>query len=333
MPGDSGSKTTTVQNNDPWKPSQELLKSGFNEAQQLYRSGAGFNPYPNSTVVGLDSATEKSLSGLTNVANQAIWSGSPYDNYYKSIIGSSGFAPQQSTALSAYNKALGGQYDVKGYDRALASEDYLRDLARGNQIGAMNPQLREAIDYASQKAADKVNLTASGYGRYGSGTHQGNVGREVSQVALQATLDQYNRDRAMQMQASGMIDQAQLARNAGQAGNMQRRLSGADALYNAGQQGQANVSQAFQYRQDPYKLFSQIGDVREDLRARQIQDAVRLFEGKDQEGWQRLAQAQGIYAGGGQLGGATRTSVQQPTASPWSTLAGNTLGGYALAGP
>ena len=69
MGGSSKGGTTTVsQSNEPPKWAAPLFKQSANAAQDLYKSGVGFNIWPGSTVAAPSQMTTLGSQGLTNVA-------------------------------------------------------------------------------------------------------------------------------------------------------------------------------------------------------------------------------------------------------------------------
>jgi hypothetical protein len=70
MAKDSGSTSTTVQSNEPPAYSQPYLKDVLSQGNQLYNSGAGFNPWPGSTVVPFSEQTQGALGGIEGMARQ-----------------------------------------------------------------------------------------------------------------------------------------------------------------------------------------------------------------------------------------------------------------------
>ncbi len=70
MSGGGGQTQTTTQNSDPWSGAQPYLKDVLSQANSLYNTGAGFNPFPGSTVVPFSEQTQGALGGIEGMARQ-----------------------------------------------------------------------------------------------------------------------------------------------------------------------------------------------------------------------------------------------------------------------
>ena len=68
MTGSTTTKTSSA--TEPWKQAQPYLTGALGSAGNLYNSGQGFNPYPNSTVADMSSQTQGALGGMYNMLNQ-----------------------------------------------------------------------------------------------------------------------------------------------------------------------------------------------------------------------------------------------------------------------
>ena len=164
--------------------------------------------------------------------------------------------------------------------------------------------LKQATDSAGQA----VDLGASAAGRYGSGIHQGNVAREVGNVAGNLTNNEYN--------------------------NWQNRRDAANAsLFNAGQQQQNNINSASDALGNAYNLALQpaqsrvgVGQMQEDLAGRTLNDQLRLWQGQQQAPKSALEWLSAIGSGAGSLGGTQSQTAQGPSASPFGQAAGGLLG-------
>ena len=65
-----GKSQTSTSKSEPWKVAQPYIKESMAGAQDLYRSGQGFNPYPGSMVVPFSQQSTDALSGMENLARQ-----------------------------------------------------------------------------------------------------------------------------------------------------------------------------------------------------------------------------------------------------------------------
>lgn len=314
MPGGSSSPTqTTISNNDPWEPSQDFLLGGMNTAQDLLDAGTGFNPFPDSTVVGMSDQTQNALQGVQGLSESAA--AGPYSQHLQNAIAGGGMTDAMAQAQGIFQNAAGGGMDVStsGY------QGILSDLEGGN------PYLQTLLDNTQRRVSDQIAMDAAGAGRYGSGTHQGLVAEKVAEAANQALFGQYNQDMATRLSALGGMSGVE-------ASNMARRLSSNQAAFDTGQQGLNNLPALFEAQTTPYQYLRNVGSEYEDLNRREIADQVRLWEGEQQAPWTRLQNAQAIFAGAGGLGGGQTSTVYGPQQSPWATLGGNALAGWGLTG-
>lgn len=93
-----------------------------------------------------------------------------------------------------------------------AAEDYLTATARGDYIADGNPHFRALLDREAENIGDRVSGAFASGGRYGSGAHQGVLGETTSDFMLKGLSEDFNRERAAQMQAAQAIENAQQGR-------------------------------------------------------------------------------------------------------------------------
>jgi hypothetical protein len=334
--GDSNKKqVTTVNNNDPWDASKGYLKGGMKLANQYLGDEVGFKPYEGDTVVPHSEQTTAALGGLESFANNAMTGG--YGASLDQIMNNGGFNTQQSEAMEAYKKAMDGDYNVdsSAFKDLSSSELNLANMASGGMMG-MNPQIQDMLDQVQRRVGDRADLSASASGRYGSGLHQENLSRGIADATGSLLFNQYNTDVRNMMGANTAIDGAKMQRlgaAAGiDAGNMDRMMGGADSLWQAGQMGLGNMSNAFQASMLPYQALHGVGQAHEDLAGRYMQDDIRRWEGNEAAEWNRLTNAMAVFGGAGGLGGNSTTTVQQPQVSPWAQLGGGAMAGYGMTG-
>lgn len=179
MPG--GSKTTTVQSNQPAAWAAPHLTDIASEAKTLYDSGSGFTPYQGSTVVPFSQQTQTALTGMENLANQ----GAPLVNQASSsvqgLLSNGGFNSTQQGALNQ-----------------------LQGTASGGYLGP-NEYLNKYLDDASNKTANNVNMQFSMGGRYGSGAHTQALANEIGTLRNNAMMQNYATERQNQLAAQNGI--------------------------------------------------------------------------------------------------------------------------------
>ena len=286
MPGDNSQKTQST--SAPWGPAQPVLQRGLNDAQALYKSGTAFQPYGGSTVVPYSAQSQQAMNTIGQGANWA----------------------QDRFNINLDNVANYGMYGMK---------NGLNDIQQGvvNRLTGQatkafnpndNPGFQSVLKQATDSAGQAVDLGASAAGRYGSGIHQGNVAREVGNVAGQLTSNEYN--------------------------DFKNRQDAANAsLFNAGQQGTQNVwgqtdalSNAYQARQAPSQDLLGVGQMYEDLAGRTLNDKLRVWQGQQAAPRNALEWLAAIGSGAGSLGGTQNTTAQGPKANPFGQALGGLIG-------
>ena len=168
--GGTPSVTQTTQSKDPWEPSQNYLKEAMSGAQNYFRGNIGYQPFPNSTVAGMDPALSR---GLGEQAQQA-------------------------------ERMMGGSEGVRAASglgtRMIQSEGLSPGLLQllQQQQGQENPYLQSILNTSNRQIADKVNAGVSGAGRYGSGAHTDIAARAMSEAADPILAQDYARRQQMQ---------------------------------------------------------------------------------------------------------------------------------------
>ena len=278
-------KQTTATSSEPWAAAQPALKQGLNDAQALYKSGTAFDPYMGSTVVP---NAQQSQTAMNNIQNRATWGQGTLD---------------RNMNQQAENAALGGWNSTQQ-----GVVDRLTGQATKSFNPNDNPGFQSVLKQMTDSAGQAVDLGASAAGRYGSGTHQGNVAREVGNVAGQLTSNEYNDYKNRQDAAN-------------------------TSLFNAGQQKQQNIwgntaalSNAYQAQQAPNQDLMGVGARYEDLAGRTLNDKLRIWQGQQQAPKSALEWLSAIGTGAGSLGQSGTTSAQGPSASPFGQAAGGLLG-------
>lgn len=357
MSGGSKKTQTTVQSNEPYKAAQPLLNSAIGGAQNLLKSGVGQQVYTGSTVIPFAQQSTQGMNAIQSQASAAMRPGG-FSGQMGNVINQGGFTGQQQSAVNALNPFMSGRGDVSTsainslgnqamnnpfMDQVMGpsmSEQNLSGIASGGFLNREDPNFERVLARASENAANSVNMSLAGAGRYGSGVHQGNLARTVGDLQADARLGQYNTERDRQVQANSLIDQQRLANtglgmgayqtginqalsaagtSAGLQGqNADRRLGAISQGFNAGQQAFNNMPTAYQNQQMPAQNMMDIGAMYEDLAGRLKNDELRIFNEAQNAPWDQLARANAIAGGAGQFGTSTNTA-QTPGQNPFAT--------------
>lgn len=356
MPG--GTQTTKGTNvSMPYPGVRDLLDKGFKDALRAYKEGYGSNIYTGSLVVPYSDQTMQGMRGITGIANDNMGKGGLTGNL-QDIINNGGFNNYQSNALDRMQGQFGRlgvnglsrpQDDVlnrfqqqmdnlggNGLSRAqdTAMRNY-RDIANTDWDINATPGFKRMLNRAENDARNSVNMSASAAGRYGGAVHQGEVAREVGDVADRMMGQNYyqhlNRQDAANNNMANLGQQGlgniqgfgQNISALGQQGigNVQG-LAG--NIFNAGQAGLGNMTNAYTGMKAPYTDMMGVGSQMEDLYKRQMDDKLRIFNAQNEQPWQQLARLMSI-ANGGTPYATTNSTTTAPGPNPW--LQG--LGGIA----
>lgn len=116
----SGGSQTQTTSSEPWTPTQDLLKTGLNDALKLYKDGIGSQVYTGSTVIPYSLQTTKGMNGLEALASRMGrgGGGGNLTAQMENIIRAGGFTPSQQKAMGGlefaaqnaqnrYNRMLG----------------------------------------------------------------------------------------------------------------------------------------------------------------------------------------------------------------------------------
>lgn len=283
-----GSKTqTTVQNSAPWSGAQPTLKMSLQGAQDIYKSGIGFQPYTGSTVVPY---ADQTVAGMQNIQDQSLgaMSGGGFNTtgFLKDLMGS-------PTGLTDMQQNVAGQ---------------LEGVAAGNELYGANPAFQRVLEQAQGDTAKYVDMGASGAGRYGSGAHNSVMAREIGNLTDRMLTSEYARQLGRQDAA-----RTNLA-NLGQQGLM-NRFGAVDSLPGA-----------WDAQFAPARSLMGVGSMYEDLYGRQLADQLRIFQQTQQAPLNAVQWLNAIGSGAGTLGGNSTTTTQMPGASPLQTILGGALG-------
>ena len=369
MPG--GSSQTQTTSSEPWKPTQDLLKTGLADAFKLYKDGFGSQVYTGSTVIPYSLQTMKGMSGLEALANgntgksltsqmNSIIGNGGFNSYqknalgglssaadnaenrYRRMLGNGGFNQSQQQALGSVRRNFDGNQGIFQNllnsggltdDQRLAMDNY-RTTATSNFDPNADPNFQKVLSSALDAAGDSVNLSAAAAGRYGSGAHQGVLGKTTGNLAAGMMSDEYKnwqnrRDQANSNLFAGgqtgvgnmtgaygtMQGAANNLMNMGQVGidNIDRQfgnmLNANGQLFNAGQAGLGNMQNAYNIAQMPYQTLMQVGGMNEDLATRLKNDELRIFNDKNNGPWDQIARLFNVANLNGGYGTKTDTAA------------------------
>lgn len=121
-----------------------------------------------------------------------------------------------------------------------AAEQYLTGTAQGNYLGG-NPYLMAAMAPGAQAIADQTNGMFASSGRYGSGANQGVLQGSLNNYYNTALAQNYNAERANQLQAANALENAQ---NTGLAQGLTAAGQQANILGQGASVGSNAISQA-----------------------------------------------------------------------------------------
>ena len=167
--GSQKAKTTTT--TEPWSGVQPFLKSGYQDAQALYKQGApGY--YPGQTIAPMSSYTKNALDATAQRAT------------YGSDVTRAGQDQLKST--------LNGDY--------LNSNHYLQ--------GAIDAAVRPITNAFNSEVMPGIDSNFSAAGRYGSGLQgaayddaNAQLAQQIGNVSSQMAYQNYGDERQKQMQA------------------------------------------------------------------------------------------------------------------------------------
>jgi hypothetical protein len=119
----------------------------------------------------------------------------------------------------ARNAVMKGMRDTELRDRSnqmwgdtSSAEQNLQGVASGQYLSGANPYMDELINRSQQDAANQVAGRFASSGRYGSGQFSRAVADTTGRIATEARMQDYEQERARQMQAAQQIDAAKMAR-------------------------------------------------------------------------------------------------------------------------
>ncbi len=173
------------------------------------------------------------------------------------------------------------------------TQDYLSRIIGGDYLNQGNPYQADLDNSIRSAVAPSINATFSNAGMTGSTTHQGILQKGLTEGLAAPRYQNYQNERAMQMQAAGMLPGVENGR--------------ATQLLTAGQ-------------------------TREGYDQREIEAAREAFEEQRTAGLRPYLETQPIFGQIGGMGG-TQTSTQTKQPSLGQTITGAGLMGASLLAP
>jgi hypothetical protein len=300
----SSTRTTTDNNPPAWaRPAFELAGA---DAMRLYEDGYGGNTYLGSTVAPLSDTTMAGVNALNSAGanwdtggTRDIYGGlgaaaadDPYaglmrgvsdqiggQNWNVNTNGMTGQANDLFGGIASGQQGIntGGMYGqvFNEAQSPSAADQYLTASARGDYLAEGNPYYRQRLEGELADTAAQTRSLMSGAGRYGSDVSNRLLTDRLGQQRTAALENDWNRERGLQMQSVGMIDQArqgnattQLAAAGGLSGvqgqNLQNRMSAGgqmmDATYNRANFDAGNLDRQMQGYQTQGSLLGQAGN-------------------------------------------------------------------------
>lgn len=237
----------------PWAPTQPYMMNSVKNADALYSAGIGSKPNTMSMVVPFAQQTQQGLDQNQQYAQGA-------------------FSTMQKP-LEAYS----GMIDTL---RPIAAGDFSNDKTFTNTVGE-----------AQRAAAEQVNLSASGAGRYGGGVHQGAVAKSVADAT----------------------NNAHLARQAWASNALQGFGNAMPGAFSAGAM--------------PGQALQGIGASYEQLMANYLGDNARIQNELQNKPWEALERYNAVVSGAGRTGTQSSSQAVTPTGKPGT---GQQLLGFGL---
>jgi hypothetical protein len=293
MSGDSNRQTQTS-SSEPWDKAQPALSTALGDAQNIYKSGTAFQPYTGSTVVPYSQQTTQGMGNTMNLANRFSGANNPFAgalDTYSGMVQGGGFNDPQRQAMDQFRQTATSEFDPNA-----------------------NPAFQQVKQQAIDDASGAVNLGASASGRYGSGTHQGVMAKQIGDLSARMTGNEYD--------------------------NWQGRRDAANtSLFNAGSQGAQQqlgfggaMGGLFEDAQLPGQAQMGVGSMYEDLARRTMGDRLRIFNETRDAPLRATEWLSGIGSGAGSLGGQSRATAQGPGTNPFGAGLGGLLAMNSLFG-
>lgn len=238
--GKAKTKSSSTQQQDPWEPSIEPLKSFLSDVMAV--DNTNITPKQNAAFAALEKSAKQGdpfAAKKTTAANAAIG----YDN------------SAQSGMVTDANEGLAGT--LGAYTRG----DYLDPMS--------NPQMAAMLETVGSDVQDRINRMFAGAGRDLSGANQTAVAKGVTAAQLPLLLEQFNAQQDKQIGAAQAVANTGIS-SAGQLASLDQveaaiRAAGFDLgdAATAGKNYSANtiLNLEQQKQQLPYENLALLGSL------------------------------------------------------------------------
>lgn len=292
-------------------------------AKWLFNSGKAWAPDTSSHVTPFSTQTTNALKGIQTAATGSQGAMDANFNRVSATLSDGGLNDLQDQQVNRLQGIAGGN-GLNGMQQSGA--DWLKQIASGGDQNG-NPMLDEVIRRSSGDIANSDNLMASLNGRYGSGSHQGVLEKDIGDMSSNLRFTDYNnqqqrKDSAIRdyfgMGTTGFGQQADAIGSLFNAGTQQR----ANTLAGTGQ-----LTDAFNARLAPYQALGKVGGAYENKNQQILDDKSRIFN-ETKNGmtgpvdW--LAKLAAQYQGG--------STTQSQTSNPVAAGLGGAAAGYDIFG-
>jgi len=258
--------------------SQTQTMPGMNQilgnAAYIYNAGRAWAPNTTSSVTPFATQTKNALSGLEGAARGATGSFGNSFNQLSATLQDGGLNDMQDQQAGRLQQFAGGN-GLNGMQNEGAG--WLQKIAGGGEM-QNNPYLEDTIKRGSQDIANSDNLMASINGRYGSGSHEGVLQKNIGDFAGGLRFNDYNNQ--LQRRDSAIRDYFGM----GSTGHDQQ-TDAINSLYNIGSQQRENqiaapgqLEAGFNSSLAPWTTLGKVGSAYEQQNQKILNDRNRVFD-------------------------------------------------------
>ncbi len=348
----SGGNKTQTTTNTPWSEAIPYEKQVLKDAQTNYQTNPNpFTYYPKETVTPFSGQTQQALNMLQNQStgytDAAGTFHQPIGTQLATNAGSDAIGVLKDQGISDWERAALGQTNQTALgNNNITAANYLTPYARGDYLQGRSvtnadgstsyipppsdPAFTRQLDYQAGQTADDINRGFSNSGRYGSASQFGLLGDSIGHMRDSAMADELGKQRALQVQAAGILgqQQGQNISNQMQAGqNIQGAQQGA---YNTIANYSGLLPGLQQAQLQPATTLAQVGQAYDTQNQQRTQEAIDRYTTNAQANNANLANYAALAGGAGALGGTQTTTA--PSASWLQGLLGGASGLGGLLG-
>jgi hypothetical protein len=176
----------------PWAPVAQDMTAIAGAGRDLYNSNpSGLGQMSSSAIGGVGAMSDAIASGGLGLASTDV---------------------ARNTLIGQLRDSTLRKRADEIYKTNSASENNLQDTATGKYLSGANPYMDELIQRSQRDAANQVAAKFAASGRYGSGNFSTAIADTTGRIATEARMQDYEQERARQMQANQQIDAARMAR-------------------------------------------------------------------------------------------------------------------------